>query len=80
MTQPYRCPNCKTNRSRFNLIEQIPSYVKIDPVSGSILEEIASENLSPYHFRYNGPQFKIQCGTCGTVGDEMTFAAFGAMK
>ncbi|WP_409298263.1 DNA alkylation repair protein [Peribacillus sp. SCS-26] len=79
MEQPLRCPKCKTNRSRFNFIEQMPAYKKVDSVTGRVLEEYASESLDPFHFRYNGPKYRIQCGTCGTVGDESTFAAFGAM-
>ena len=44
MTAPYRCPNCKTNKSRFNLIKQLPQSVKIDPNTGSIVEELLKSN------------------------------------
>ncbi|WP_026694934.1 hypothetical protein [Peribacillus kribbensis] len=80
MAIPYRCPNCKTNRSRFNFIQQVPAYMKIHPETGEIIEEYTSENLEAYHFKYSGPQYKLQCGTCGSIGEEQSFAAFGSMN
>lgn len=47
MNSPYRCPNCKTNRSRFNIIQQVPQSIKMDPQTGNVLEEYSSEQLSP---------------------------------
>ncbi|MBB6446529.1 DNA alkylation repair protein [Bacillus benzoevorans] len=80
MTTPYRCPNCKTNRSRFNLIKQIPLAVKMDPQTGNIMEEYAQDELSPFHTPYNGPDVKVQCAACGLIEDEKTFVKFGEMK
>lgn len=80
MSTPYCCPNCKTNRSRFNIIKQVPQSVKLDPQSGDILEEYASENLSPFHMAYRGPEYKVQCAACGLVEDERTFIKFGEKK
>ncbi|WP_066299535.1 DNA alkylation repair protein [Bacillus sp. FJAT-29937] len=77
MSTPYCCPNCKTNRSRFNIIRQIPQPVKLDPHTGDIVEEFTSENLSPFHMAYKGPEIKVQCGSCGLVEDERTFIKFG---
>jgi len=79
MSSPYCCPNCKTNRSRFNLIKQVPRSIKMDPSSGNIIEEYSSENLSPFHISYNGPDYKVQCGACGLIEDERTFIKFGEM-
>jgi rubredoxin len=77
MSNPYRCPNCKTNRSRFNLIEQISHAVKKDPQTGDIVQEYAATNLEPFHIPYNGPEYKIQCAVCGLIEDERMFIKFG---
>ena len=55
MSHPYCCPNCKTNRSRFNVIEQTPIYVKLDPHSGTIIQMYADDELEAYHLPYRGP-------------------------
>jgi hypothetical protein len=73
MTSPYLCPNCKTNRSRFNIIEQVAKSVKLNPQSGEVVEEYTSGNMDPFHIPYKGPSHKIQCATCGQVDEEITF-------
>ena len=80
MNTPYRCPNCKTNRSRFNLIKQIPQSVKMDPLTGNVVEEFNSLDPGPFHMAYNGPDLKVQCALCGLIEDEKTFIKFGEMK
>ena len=77
MSTPYRCPNCKTNRTRFNMITQVPQAVKLNPQSGEVIEQYSSDQLEPFHLPYKGPELKIQCATCGLVEDERTFAKFG---
>ncbi|CAM3743347.1 DNA alkylation repair protein [Mesobacillus zeae] len=77
MNVPYRCPNCRTNRSRFNLIRQVPQAVKLDPGTGAIMEEYTADQPSPFQIPYKGPELKIQCGVCGLIEDELTFAKFG---
>jgi len=77
MNSPYCCPNCKTNRSRFNIIKQIPQAVKLDPQSGEVIEEYTSSNISPFHVPYKGPELRIQCAICGLIEDERTFIKFG---
>ncbi|MDZ5474639.1 DNA alkylation repair protein [Bacillus sp. 31A1R] len=80
MTAPYRCPNCRTNRSRFNIIKQEPQSVKMDPQTGQIVEEYTTGMLSPFHMPYKGPEYRVQCAACGLVEDERTFVKFGEQQ
>ena len=75
---PYLCPNCKTNRSRFNIIRQQPQAVRMDPESGQVLSEYDQNGLDPFHTAYRGPDVKVQCGSCGLIEDEKSFTAFAA--
>ncbi|MBU9712159.1 DNA alkylation repair protein [Evansella tamaricis] len=76
MTKPYLCPSCKTNRSRFNVIKQVATPVKMDPQTGTIIDEFTNDNLDPFHVVYKGPENKVQCGSCGLVEDENSFIKF----
>ncbi|KGX91108.1 DNA alkylation repair protein [Pontibacillus halophilus JSM 076056 = DSM 19796] len=71
--QAYLCPNCKTNRTRFNLIEQVVKPVKLNPQSGELVEEYEVNETPPMHMKYNGTKLRVQCGACGVVEDEITF-------
>ncbi|MBO8154863.1 MAG: DNA alkylation repair protein [Bacillaceae bacterium] len=73
MPHPYLCPNCRSNRSRFNIIAQVTTPVKMDPHTGEVVEELSEQSMEPYHVKYNGPQYKVQCGVCGLVENEITF-------
>lgn len=77
MSTPYCCPNCKTNRSRFNIIKQESHSVKMDPRTGDIVEEYTNDGLSPFHIPYSGPPYRVQCASCGLIENERMFIAFG---
>ena len=73
MPNPYLCPNCKTNRSRFNLIQQMATPVKLDPKSGDIIEQYQNSDAGPFHMTYQGPELKVQCAACGLIENEQMF-------
>ncbi|WP_062104867.1 hypothetical protein [Bacillus niameyensis] len=77
MGTPYCCPNCRTNRSRFNIIEQVAQPVRLDPQTGEIIEAFDGLSPGPFHTQYNGPDKRIQCGVCGLIEEERTFIKFG---
>lgn len=76
MTHKYLCPNCKTNRSRFNLIKQMATPIKVDPKSGEVTSGYNNENNAPFHVQYQGPDLRVQCGVCGLIEDENTFIQY----
>ncbi len=73
MSNAYRCPNCKTNKSRFNLIEQQALAVKLDPNTGDVIQQYSNETLDPFHMPYRGPSLRVQCAACGIIEDERRF-------
>ena len=77
MSAVYRCPNCKTNKTRFNLLEQVVHPIKKDPHSGEVIQEYTNNQLDPFHLAYHGPALRVQCAACGLIEDEKTFVAYG---
>ncbi|MBO9129214.1 DNA alkylation repair protein [Bacillus sp. 165] len=71
--EPMLCPSCKTNRTRFNMIEQKVKAVKLNPQTGSVVEEFAEENAGPFHMAYQGPAYRVQCAACGLIENQETF-------
>ncbi len=71
MTTSYLCPACGTNRSRFNIIEQVIHAVKKDPQTGVILEYLSPDD--PLQYKYQGPLRRVQCGICGMIEAEDLF-------
>ncbi|PTX59339.1 hypothetical protein C8P63_11234 [Melghirimyces profundicolus] len=71
MDNPYLCPACGTNRSRFNLIEQVVHPVKKDPRTGEIVEEV--DDSDPLQAPYRGESRRVQCGVCGVIDPEERF-------
>ena len=80
MSTAYHCPNCKTNRTRFTIVEQHPRIVKLDAETGEIIEEYSVENKDPFHLAYRGPNVKIQCGVCGLLEDEEMFKKYATYQ
>lgn len=80
MNKPYRCPNCKTNKSRFNIIEQVATPVKLHPQTGEIEIEYHNEQINEqievFHQTYQGPDKRVQCAMCGLIEDESRFMQF----
>ncbi len=74
MTMPYLCPKCTSNRTRFNIIDQHARPVKMDSVTGLIVEDYPDNVISdPFHMKYTGARYKVQCGMCGLLEDEVMF-------
>lgn len=65
----YACPTCQA-RSRFHLIQQVHSPIKMNVQTG---EMEFLEQLDPFHLPYQGPDYRVQCASCGTIEDEIRF-------
>ncbi|OGX68147.1 MAG: hypothetical protein A2189_04830 [Paenibacillus sp. RIFOXYA1_FULL_44_5] len=64
--QPYFCPNCRSNRTKFKVISQSSQAFFKDAVTGAVLEMHDAEAVVE-------PEPTIQCMVCGVAGNEMRF-------
>jgi rubredoxin len=65
------CPNCKTNKSRFYIIDQVPRAVKLtgEPNIDSSINMVED----PFFVPYSGPEHRVQCGVCGIIENSEQF-------
>jgi hypothetical protein len=56
---------------RFHIIDQNPVSVKLDPVTGEIIENISPTDLMSQP--YKGEARLVQCAICGTNGGSLLF-------
>ncbi|PYZ98315.1 DNA alkylation repair protein [Alteribacter lacisalsi] len=69
MNHTYMCPSCRA-KTRFNVIDQVVTPVMWNNDEGDYEE---TERQELFHMAYNGPDKRIQCGSCGLVEDEIRF-------
>lgn len=79
MEYPLLCPRCKSNRTRFNKIEQHSVPMKLDAISGHELEDY-NTNQDPFYKPYTGSEYLIQCVTCGNVEEELVYQRAAEMN
>lgn len=74
MTNPLFCPRCKGNRTRFNRIKQIAEPIKLDALSGEVVNQYEDGIINDtFHNTYHGSDYLIQCASCGNIDEEHTF-------
>ncbi|WP_166238004.1 hypothetical protein [Paenibacillus turpanensis] len=64
--KPYFCPNCRSNRVKFALLETTSTFFMKDAINGSV-----SEMGEPQLIEEADPQ--VQCMVCRFVGNELRF-------
>lgn len=70
MPEPYFCPHCRGNRTRFALIQRISQEVEKDPRTGAIREAAEEWVLES---RGDQPYVEVRCLSCGFEGYEGLF-------
>ena len=68
--EPMLCPSCKTNRTRFNILEQQVKPVKLNPQTGQVEEEYTNETMNAFHMAYQESTYRVQCAVCGLVENQ----------
>lgn len=64
--KPYFCPNCRSNRVKFNLLKRTKSSFMKDALNGEISQiedPVLIEDPEPF----------IECRVCGFEGNEQRF-------
>lgn len=64
-SEPYFCPNCRSNRVKFSFIRQTTQEIMKDAVNGIITEHKHVEELEE--------PLLVRCRVCQFTGDEMRF-------
>lgn len=64
--KPYFCPNCRSNRVKFNVITSSSQRVQKDAVTGDVM------SMEDPH-AVEGSEAMIQCLVCSFTGNEMRF-------
>jgi hypothetical protein len=64
--KPYFCPNCRSNRVKFSIINSFSQKIVKDALTG-----VVSEVSEPAPIETGEPN--IQCQVCGFMGNELRF-------
>lgn len=64
--KPYFCPNCRSNRVKFNVVTTYSQSFMKDALSGVV-------SLSEEARIVPEPEPNIQCRVCGFTGNELRF-------
>lgn len=64
--KPYFCPNCRSNRVKFNVISSLRQSFMKDAITGEVMSIAEPESVSE-------PEATIECLVCHFVGNEMRF-------
>ena len=70
--EPYYCPQCKSNRVRFQVISKFSQPVHKDPRSGDIREKVSEPHLMT---RDGQPDVDVRCEVCNYTALESIFTA-----
>ena len=69
---PYFCPQCRSNRVRFQVINKFSQPVHMDPRTGEIKERIGEPHLVT---KDGAPEVEVHCEVCSYTAGETLFTA-----
>lgn len=64
--KPYFCPNCRSNRVKFNVISKTSTRIQKDAISGEVMSMDEPQAVSDQ-------EETIQCLVCSFIGNELRF-------